>query len=125
MLNLTPPLTSWNNVFLRWNRYYHELSPLVQKEQIELVELPKGVQVNGHLFYLKCKDQLERSRLIQFLKQRSIQGLFSLFYLYTTPLRGKNTGSSEGKIDILHGTARVFCDCPFLPLCNQKSNREL
>lgn len=66
----------------RWNRYQDALRPLAEAEKIELVELPPGVAVNGHLFYLKARDPQERSRLIQFLMECNIQAYFHYIPLH-------------------------------------------
>ncbi|MEO1712201.1 MAG: dTDP-4-amino-4,6-dideoxygalactose transaminase, partial [Bacteroidota bacterium] len=66
----------------RWNRYQNELRELEQKEHIELAQIPNDVSINGHLFYLKCRNKTERSALTQFLKEQQIQAYFHYLPLH-------------------------------------------
>ena len=76
---------------LLWNRYQNELKELEQKERIELVQIPKEVSINGHLFYLKCRDKTERNALTRFLKEQQIQA-----YFHYLPLHRSTAGQRYG-----------------------------
>ena len=49
----------------RWEQYYKLLTPLADSGCIGLPFVPEGCVHNGHMFYIKCKDSIERERLIQ------------------------------------------------------------
>lgn len=69
----------------RWNQYYELLTPLAEKEKIELPYIPEYCGHNAHMFYIKTKDLDERSRLIDFLKQREVWSVFHYVPLHTAP----------------------------------------
>ena len=58
-----------------WSKYYEGLSPLQDKGLIELPIVPDECQHNGHMFYLKCYDCVERSKLIGFLKKKRVSAI--------------------------------------------------
>ena len=66
-----------------WNKYYKLLSPL--KDKIDLPIFPKGCVHNAHMFYIKCKDIKERSKLIEFLKENQILAVFHYIPLHSSP----------------------------------------
>ena len=68
-----------------WNLYYSELSKLESKGYIKLMKVPKECEHNAHMFYLKCKDLNERSRLIDFLKKNGVNAVFHYIPLHSAP----------------------------------------
>lgn len=79
----------------RWHRYQDVFAELEQKERIERVQIPQGVSINGHLFYLKCRDQTERSALTRFLQERQIQAYFHYLPLHRSTA-GQRFGTFRG-----------------------------
>ena len=69
----------------RWNRYYEKLEPLAEEGKIELPYIPEGCTKNGHMFYIKTKDQEERAALIEFLKKNDILSVFHYVPLHSAP----------------------------------------
>lgn len=69
----------------RWNQYYELLSPLAEAGKIELPVVPEGCVHNGHMFYIKTKDIKERTRLIDFMKERDIMTVFHYIPLHSAP----------------------------------------
>lgn len=65
--------------------YYERLTPLQRKGCIELPYIPDDCKMNGHMFYIKCKDIDERQALIQFLNERDINTVFHYIPLHTSP----------------------------------------
>jgi dTDP-4-amino-4,6-dideoxygalactose transaminase len=57
-----------------WRRYFNELISL--HKQAQLPHLPGYATENGHLFYLVCKNENERQRLIEHLKNLEIYAVF-------------------------------------------------
>lgn len=51
-----------------WQCYFDALLPLAKQGLIELPFIPDGCQHNGHMFYIKLKNMVQRSDLISHLK---------------------------------------------------------
>ena len=77
-----------------WNYYWEQLQPLAESGKIELPTVPEHCVHNAHMFYLKARDLEERTRLIEFLKARSIQAVFHYIPLHSAP-----AGISFGRFD--------------------------
>lgn len=94
-----------------WNTYYKELTPLAENGKIVLPDIPTKSTVNGHLFYLLCKDIKERDELIKHLREN---GVYSVFHYL--PLHNSVYFMDKYKgVDLPN--ARNFADCMIrLPL---------
>ena len=68
-----------------WNLYYEGLLGLQERGLIELPYIPKECEHNGHIFYIKTKDLAERTRLIDYLKEKEIGAVFHYVPLHTAP----------------------------------------
>lgn len=68
-----------------WNRYYERLKPLADKGAIELPFIPEYCAHNAHMFFIKTKDQEERTRLIDFLKKNDVNAVFHYIPLHSAP----------------------------------------
>lgn len=68
-----------------WNRYYEELKPLADRGCIELPHIPADCTHNAHLFYLKCADLNERTRLIEQIQKRGCQAVYHYVPLHSAP----------------------------------------
>ena len=68
-----------------WRYYHASLKPLFEKNKIQLQVIPAYATENGHLFYLICKDTMERTSLIAFLKNRGIHATFHYLSLHKSP----------------------------------------
>ena len=55
----------------RFDQYMELLQPMKEAGIIELPYIPEECEHNGHMFYIKCKDLEERTRLFKFLKEDS------------------------------------------------------
>ncbi len=75
-----------------WKMYYKELKTLTNK--IELPVITTGANHNAHIFFIKCKDLIERTNLIRFLKDNNIHSAFH--YL---PLHSSQAGKKFGRFD--------------------------
>lgn len=69
----------------RWNEYREQLSGLAAEGRIELPYIPDYCEHNAHMFYIKTKDMEERTRLIQFLKEKGILAVFHYVPLHSAP----------------------------------------
>lgn len=80
----------------RWNEYMEQLTPLAKEGRIELPYIPSYCEHNAHMFYIKTKDMEERSRLIDFLKQKDILTVFHYVPLHSAPA-GMKFGRFHGE----------------------------
>ncbi len=69
----------------RWNEYWEQLTPLAGEGKIELPYIPEYCEHNAHMFYIKLKDMEERTRLIDFLKEKGILSVFHYVPLHSAP----------------------------------------
>lgn len=79
-----------------WNRYYENLTPLLDAGKIGLPVVPDGCVHNAHMFYIKTADLEERTRLISFLQKNDILAVFHYIPLHTAPA-GQRFGRFHGK----------------------------
>ena len=75
-----------------WVMYYKELKVLTDK--IELPVVTKKVNHNAHMFYIKCKDIVERANLMRFLKKNDSHTAF-----HYVPLHSSVAGKIFGKFN--------------------------
>ncbi|MCR5502617.1 MAG: DegT/DnrJ/EryC1/StrS family aminotransferase, partial [Lachnospiraceae bacterium] len=79
-----------------FDRYMEAFRDLEEKERVELPYIPEYCRINGHMFYLKCRDEEERSRLIKHLAGRDILAVFHYIPLHTAPA-GEKFGRFHGE----------------------------
>jgi dTDP-4-amino-4,6-dideoxygalactose transaminase len=79
-----------------WEYYYISLSNLEKKGVIELQTPPSDCVHNAHMFYLKVKDLEERTELINFLGNISVQAVFHYIPLHNSDA-GRGFSRFEGK----------------------------
>lgn len=85
-----------NNKRLKsWNLYYKNLKTLEDEGTIKLPTIPKECQHNAHMFYIKCQNLEERTKLIDFLKRNNIMAVFHYIPLHSSPA-GKKFGRFNG-----------------------------
>ena len=70
-----------------WNTYFKNLKPLNNLNLISLPTIPKECTNNAHIFYIKVKNLAERDKLLQYLKNNSIEAVF-----HYVPLHNSNAG---------------------------------
>jgi dTDP-4-amino-4,6-dideoxygalactose transaminase len=89
--------TSINAIFVkRWKQYAAALEALVVSKKIELPLISKKDLINGHCFFIKTKNQEERSELISFLQTQNIQAQFHYVPLHKSEF-GKRAGRFAGE----------------------------
>lgn len=79
-----------------WHRYYQGLVNLQSK--IDLPFIPENCDHNAHIFYIRVKDEHERSLLIDHLRNDGIQAVF-----HYIPLHSSKAGLIHGRF---HGEDR-------------------
>ena len=78
-----------------WNRYNEAFVPLEKAGLVQLPVIPDGCEHNAHMYYLKCKDIDERTKLISFLKENGVAAVFHYIPLHSAPA-GKKFGRFDG-----------------------------
>ena len=79
-----------------WNFYHDELKELADAGKIELPFIPEGCVHNAHMFYIKCKDLEERTKLISYARENGVQFVFHYVPLHSAPA-GLKFGRFDGK----------------------------
>lgn len=74
-----------NDRLATWNAYREAFQPLADAGRVELPTIPEGCAHNAHMFYIKCKDLVERSALIAHLKGCGVQAVFHYVPLHSAP----------------------------------------
>jgi len=67
-----------------WNLYYEGLCPLQESGFLELPEIPEYASNNAHMFYIVCRNLMERTELIQFMKASGILAVFHYLPLHSS-----------------------------------------
>lgn len=82
----------FNDRMNSWDSYNEGLKILQEENKIELPYIPKDCKHNAHMFYIKCKDLEERTKLIEFLKKNEISAVF-----HYIPLHSAEAGLKFGR----------------------------
>jgi dTDP-4-amino-4,6-dideoxygalactose transaminase len=83
-----------NNRLRSWQIYYKELKILEKKGYIKLPIIPKEVIYNAHIFYIKVKDIDNRTKLLNYLKEKRINATF-----HYVPLHSSEAGKKFGRFN--------------------------
>jgi dTDP-4-amino-4,6-dideoxygalactose transaminase len=75
-----------------WTEYYNSLKILERQGFINLPTIPNDCQHNAHMFYVKCKDLKQRTKLINYL---DLNGIMSVFHY--VPLHASESGVKFGR----------------------------
>lgn len=78
-----------------WHAYYRLLKPLAEAGHIELPVVPEGCTHNAHMFFVKARDEAERSQLMAWMKEHGVVGVFHYVPLHSTAI-GSRLGRFHG-----------------------------
>ena len=81
-----------------FDAYREALQDLEDRERIQLPVIPEGCEHNAHMFYFKCRDIEERTKLLTFLKKNGVLAVF-----HYVPLHSSRAGRRFGRF---HGEDR-------------------
>lgn len=89
-----------------WNEYYNGLKQFGENKKIVLPYLPSYAVNNGHMFFLVCKTNEERNRLIKHLADNNVNAVFHYQSLHKSPFykdkyEGKELSMSDRYSDCL------------------------
>lgn len=79
-----------------WDVYYQELKPLEDQNILSLANIPSQCKHNAHMFYIKVKDLIQRTELLEYLKNESISAAFHYVPLHSSPFGEKVTNFNGG-----------------------------
>jgi dTDP-4-amino-4,6-dideoxygalactose transaminase len=79
-----------------WEEYNNSFSADFFKNIIDLPFIPQGCKHNGHMFFLKLKDNVERCEYIDFMDSNGVTTPFHYIPLHSSP-SGKFFGRFNGK----------------------------
>ncbi len=85
-----------NHRLALWKLYYDRLIPLECSEKIELPKIPVNCKHNGHMFYIKMKDRIQRDQLISYLRENEIGSAFHYVPLHSS-IAGEKFGIFFGE----------------------------
>ncbi|MFG1175789.1 dTDP-4-amino-4,6-dideoxygalactose transaminase [Erwiniaceae bacterium CAU 1747] len=78
-----------------WQNYHTALQPFAVSGRIELPTIPAECEHNAHMFYLKLRDNDDRTALISWLKEAEIMAVFHYIPLHSSPA-GQRFGRFHG-----------------------------
>ena len=85
-----------NDRLKSWNLYYERLKPFADNGCIERPYIPQDCTHNAHMFYIKVKDLMERTKLIEYLKKNGVSAVFHYIPLHSAPA-GRAFGRFHGE----------------------------
>ena len=65
-----------------WQRYYSGLLKLEEQGKLKRPLIPDYSTINGHMFYILCRSERERKKLIKFLRNKGIYSVFHYLSLH-------------------------------------------
>ncbi len=68
-----------------WNEYHTLLATLAQGGQLVLPQVPEECSHNGHIFHIRCENEITRNELLSHLNQRGIGAVFHYLPLHSAP----------------------------------------
>lgn len=86
----------YNSRMDSWNYYNKNLKVLSEKGYIKIPLIPKNYKHNAHIFYIKTKNLDIRDKLLSYLKENNIYGVFHYVPLHSSPA-GKEHGEFYGE----------------------------
>lgn len=76
-----------------WHYYHKHLSKWAAGNHIEIMLIPENESNNAHMFYLVCKSEVQREKLINHLKFNDIHAVFHYLSLHVSDYyKGKHDG---------------------------------
>jgi dTDP-4-amino-4,6-dideoxygalactose transaminase len=92
--------------------YSEHLSPLEEQGLLGIPSVPRGCQINYHLFYILLDEPKTRDGLMAYLKEKDIQAVFHYVPLHTSPM-GNRFGYSEGDLPLTENLSARLLRLPF------------
>ena len=74
-----------------YDRYTQILTPYIETQRLSVQDIPDGVELNYHGFYILFKDEVEKDSFIALMKEKNIYA-----YIGYLPLHSSKQGQSYG-----------------------------
>lgn len=68
-----------------WNAYNEAFKPFADSGLFEIPSVPVDCVHNAHMYYIKCKDLSERTKFIDYMKDKGILVVFHYIPLHSAP----------------------------------------
>lgn len=94
-----------------WNFYHEELKELEEQGVLERPFVPEYATHNAHMYYIKVKDLNVRTKLLAYLKERGILGVFHYVPLHSATA-GKKFGRFHGEDEYTTKESERLCRLP-------------
>lgn len=78
-----------------WQKYYTGLNVWAENEGVRLPYIPQYATNNSHMFYLVCRSEDQRNKLIAFLKDKLIHSVFHYLSLHNSDYYTSKHGERE------------------------------
>ncbi len=85
-----------NDRLATWNMYNEAFAPLSERGILTLPTIPKDCVHNAHMYYIKLESLEERTRFINYMKERDICCVFHYLPLHSAPA-GLKFGRFDGE----------------------------
>ncbi|MCW8896650.1 MAG: dTDP-4-amino-4,6-dideoxygalactose transaminase [Flavobacteriales bacterium] len=72
-----------------WHHYFDGLSDWAISNNIKLPEIPTYATNNGHMFYMVCKSEDQRNKILSYLKENGVYAVFHYLSLHKSPYYNK------------------------------------
>jgi dTDP-4-amino-4,6-dideoxygalactose transaminase len=92
--------------------YLENLSPLEERELLDIPRTPAGCETNYHMFYMLLRDVKTRDGLMAHLKQNGVSAVFHYVPLHTSVM-GKQFGYREGDLPLTEDLSARLLRLPF------------
>lgn len=67
-----------------WTQYFSGLKEWARDNEVKLISLPRYATNNAHIFYLECKSEIQRNKIISKLKANEIMAVFHYLSLHNS-----------------------------------------
>ena len=103
-----------------WNQYYDGLQAWGKSSNIKLPVIPEYATNNGHMFYLVSKNDVERDKLLKYLKKNDIFSVFHYLSLHKSDYYKDNYFGNE-----LNNSDKYSSNLIRTPLFYELKNEEI
>ena len=100
-----------NTRLAAWNYYHSRFDELEQRGKVRRPIIPKHCDHNAHMYYLVTENLHERTKLIEYLKQREILAVFHYIPLHSSPA-GKRYGKHVGSMRVTDSVSETLVRLP-------------
>ncbi|WP_255587544.1 dTDP-4-amino-4,6-dideoxygalactose transaminase [Deefgea piscis] len=94
-----------------FEKYLNILQPLANEGFFSLPYTREGLLSNGHVFYIICKNDIERQNLISYLAEQGINAVFHYVPLHNSPA-GMRFGRTAGELNVTEDISRRLLRLP-------------